>query len=136
MRGDRKVVEEAPRVHNPVIKKHLALFKMVLSAMHGDLKLPADQPNLQDLAAVCAELTEMECDPKAKLNPGPTEASNYDLDRTRNNKTPVTLTVPRDILTPPSTPVMSKMTDSLHYGVYPTSSSHHPTLYAYYPRNA
>lgn len=141
-------VETTSRIPNLVVKKHLALFKMVLSAMHGDLDLPADQPTLRDLAAVCAEVAELEQSQRIKPDPGQFEISLYDTDRTNSNRTPVSSpTIPRDVFTPPNTPVFTKTMGPLHYGSLvappppsgplplPPSANACPPMYCYYPRN-
>ena len=81
---------------------HSPLFKMVLSTMHGDLVVPTDHPKLFELAAVCTELYERESKQDSIVF-----INTLLEERRAANVTPTTF-VPRDILTPPGTPIVTK----------------------------
>lgn len=104
---DEEATPKKSREVKPVPKsKHAPLFQMVLHSMHGDLEVPADQPSLRDLAAICTELLDMEHrnikpDPIMFLDP-------FEADRYANNVTPAPSPVLRDVPTPPSTPLSYK----------------------------
>ena len=97
--------QESIRAGEPP-RRHSALFKMVLAMMHGDLVLPPEQPALSDLAAVCAEVFEMELKNQALLEL--TSITSFEQDRTENNRTPAPQFIRRDVPSPPSTPASLK----------------------------
>lgn len=91
---------------------------MVLSAMQGDLILPPDQPSILELAAICTEVLDIERNHPEKLLignstppvalPSPPTADvmrRYEEDRFFHNSTPLPAFVPRDVPTPPNTPL-------------------------------
>lgn len=92
-------------------KPHQALFRLILSFSNGGLEVPIDQPKLTELAAVCAEVMEM--DSKPVIHPtimtmmtDRSACEGFDQ-RADHNRTPPEL-MRRDMFSPPATPLTLK----------------------------
>lgn len=124
--GNQGLSKSSTRLHPKLHKasaseRHAALFKMVLSMMHGDMIVSADHPKLLDLAAICSEMYEMEFAqrqqrppldqrPQSKLDLSTSLNINYELDRAENNRTPGPIEfIKRDVPSPPGTPLALKI---------------------------
>lgn len=111
--NENEQMDESPEMH-------MALFKMVLGTMHGDLVISAEQPKLNELAAVCSGMYEMESNLKmtdgSMLTP-----TFYEQNRTENNRTPAPHFIQRDVPSPPGTPLILKAYQTDQYYADPVA---------------